>query len=89
MYIVIFSLKRLQCNILEHSLVPKFKKLDAIEMNDMKEKYNITNNSHIPEISRFDPVALAIGLMPGEICHIERPSKTSIYSDYYRYCINK
>ena len=52
------------------------------------EKYNITESKQIPEISRFDPTALAIGLKPGRIVHIERPSKTAVVGSYYRYCIN-
>ena len=51
-------------------------------------KMNIVDNSKIPEISRFDPVAIAIGLRPGDICEIIRPSITSITGTYYRYCIN-
>ena len=88
-YIVIFSIKRLQFNILNHMLIPNHSKLTSNEAIQMKQKYNITDNAQLPEISRFDPVALAIGLRPGEVCHIQRPSKTAIYGDYYRYCLNK
>jgi len=45
--------------------------------------------SLFPEISRFDAVALSIGMRPGEICRISRPSKTSVISYYYRLCVNK
>ena len=41
----------------------------------------------IPEISRFDPVALALLMRPKQICKIIRSSKTSITSDFYRICI--
>jgi DNA-directed RNA polymerase subunit H (RpoH/RPB5) len=51
------------------------------------EKYNIKNKSLFPYISRFDPVARVIGLRPGQVCHIVRPSKTSIKANYYRVCI--
>ena len=40
----------------------------------------------MPQISRYDPVAQAIGLRPGQICKITRPSKTAITSNYYRIC---
>ena len=70
-------------------LIPNHRKLTSNEAIQMKQKYNITDNAQLPEISRFDPVALAIGLRPGEVCHIQRPSKTAIYGDYYRYCLNK
>ena len=87
-FIVIESLKRLQFNILEHSLVPKHIKLHKNEIETLLKKYNINHINQLPEISRFDPVARAICLRPGEVCSIERPSKTSIESNYFRICIN-
>ena len=87
-YIIVFSLKRLQYNVLDHSLVPKHKKLTFEESNEVMKKYNILDKSQFPEISRFDPIALAIGLRPNEICEITRPSKTAIHGTYYRYCLN-
>ena len=51
------------------------------------QKYNITELSQMPDISRFDPVARAICLRPGQVCHIIRPSKTAIEADYFRVCI--
>jgi DNA-directed RNA polymerase subunit H len=87
-FVVILSLKRLQFNVLDHELVPKHRILDDGEHQVFLKKYNIRLPSQIPEISRFDPVALCIGLRPGSIVHITRPSKTAIKGDYYRYCIN-
>jgi DNA-directed RNA polymerase subunit H (RpoH/RPB5) len=86
-YIAILSLKRLQFNILEHTLVPQHSVLTEESANQVKQMYNIIDDSQLPEISRFDPVALAIGLRPGQICRIVRNSKTAIKSDYYRICI--
>tara|TARA_B100000886_G_scaffold106371_1_gene70920 strand:+ start:6783 stop:7442 length:660 start_codon:yes stop_codon:yes gene_type:complete len=87
-YINIVSLKALQYNILEHKLVPSHKILNDIEETEFKNKYNIRDNSQIPEISRFDPVAKLIGIRPDQICEIERNSKTAIKTKYYRCCIN-
>lgn len=87
-FVVILSLKRLQFNVLDHELVPKHRILNNEEHQVFLKKYNIRLPSQIPEISRFDPVALCIGLRPGSIVHITRPSKTAIKGDYYRYCIN-
>ena len=53
----------------------------------IKKKFNIVNNSQLPEISRFDPVAQSLCMRPGEVCEILRPSKTAIKSPYYRICI--
>jgi DNA-directed RNA polymerase subunit H (RpoH/RPB5) len=85
-FITVFNITRLQFNILEHTLVPPHRKLLLEEANDIKKKYNITDDSQIPDISRFSPVAQAIALRPGELCEIIRPSRTSITSKFYRIC---
>lgn len=86
-YINIISLKRLQFNILNHTLVPPHRILSATELVQVKNKYNIMNDNQFPEMSRFDPVAQAIGIRPGEVCEIERQSRTAITSKYYRICV--
>jgi len=50
-------------------------------------KYNIENDKQLPQISRFDPVAKAILLRPGEVCKIIRYDKISLQNDYYRICV--
>ncbi len=85
-YIVIFNLKQLAFNILDHALVPPHRILNSEEDATMRKNYNISNDSELPEISRFDPVAKAIGLRPKQICEILRPSKTSIETKFYRLC---
>ena len=50
------------------------------------KKYNFLNDSHIPANSRFSPVSQVIGIRPGQICRIQRPSKTSITTNFYRIC---
>lgn len=84
----VISLKRLQFNILEHKMVPNHVILSNKDKDEFYEKYNIVNIKQIPEISRFDPVAQVIGIKPGEICEIKRPSKTAIDALYYRACVN-
>ena len=85
-FCTILTLKQLQFNILDHSLVPPHKILSNEEINNIKTKYNITQNNQFPEISRFDPVAQAIGLRPDQVCEIIRGSKTAITTKYYRLC---
>jgi len=51
------------------------------------KKYQIKSKTQLPEISRFDPQALVIGIRPGEICKIQRPSSTALTTDYYRVCV--
>ena len=87
--VVIQSIQRLQYNILEHTLVPKHTIItDNLEIEQIKNKYNIDNNNQFPRISRFDPVAVVLCVKPGQICKIIRKSKTSVESTYYRMCVN-
>jgi DNA-directed RNA polymerase subunit H len=86
-FIVIQSIQRLQFNILNHNLVPDHKVISKMEVENVKKRFNIINNDMFPEISRFDPVAQAIGIRPGEVCEITRQSKTAIKSLYYRICV--
>jgi DNA-directed RNA polymerase I, II, and III subunit RPABC1 len=86
-FIVIENIKRLQFNILKHVLVPAHNILTVSQVEDVMKRYNITDTIQFPDISRFDPVARAIGIRPGQVCHILRPSKTAVQSDYYRICI--
>lgn len=86
-FIIIQTLKRLQYNILNHTLVPPHHILAAHQVQKIKERYNIMSDAQFPDISRFDPVAQAIGIRPGQVCEILRPSKTAISAPYYRICV--
>jgi DNA-directed RNA polymerase subunit H (RpoH/RPB5) len=85
--IVIQSIKRLQFNILDHTLVPEHRVLTQDEVLSVKKRYNIMDDTQFPDISRFDPVAQVIGIRPGQVCEIIRPSKTAIKGYYYRICV--
>jgi DNA-directed RNA polymerase subunit H (RpoH/RPB5) len=85
-FIILQPLKRLQFNILDHVLVPPHRVLTLEETIQVKKKYNIINDEQFPIITRFDPAAQAIGIRPGEVCEIIRPSKTAISAPYYRIC---
>lgn len=86
-FIVIQNLKRLQFNILKHVLVPPHRVLSSAEVISIKRRYNVMDDNQFPDISRFDPVAQAIGIRPGQVCEIIRPSKTAISAPYYRICM--
>lgn len=86
-FIVIQNLKRLQFNILKHVLVPPHRVLSTSETNQIRKRYNVMSDGQFPDISRFDPVAQAIGIRPGQVCEIIRPSKTAISAPYYRICM--
>ena len=86
-YFSIFNLNNYLYNVLEHEYVPQHTLLNQDEVDEVIKKYNIMEDSQWPEISRFDPVAQAIGLRPNQICKIIRSSETAITSTYYRRCI--
>ena len=86
-FVVIHNISRLQFNLLEHSLVPPIKILTEGETSQLMVKYNLKDITQLPEISRFDPQALAIALRPGQVCEIERKSVTAMKYEYYRVCV--
>lgn len=86
-FVVIHNIKRLQYNILKHTLVPKSSILTPTEVEVLKQKYNLVSVNQLPEVSRFDPQALAICLRPGEVCKYNRKSTTALNTEYYRVCV--
>lgn len=86
--VILLTLNRIQLNILKHEIVPKHTILTEDEIATVKTRFNICSDDQFPEISRFDPVAMLIFIKPGEVCRIDRPSKTAIFAPYYRRCIN-
>ena len=86
-FIVMHNIKRLQFNILKHTLVPTCSILNQVDTENLKKTYNLKTLSQLPEISRFDPQALAICLRPGEVCKYERKSVTAMNTIYYRICV--
>jgi DNA-directed RNA polymerase subunit H len=86
-FIIPYNIARLQFNILKHELVPPATVLNPEEEDALFKKYNLTNAKNLPEISRFDPQAMAIGIRPGQIVKLERKSPTAMNAVYYRVCI--
>jgi DNA-directed RNA polymerase subunit H (RpoH/RPB5) len=86
-FVVIHNIKRLQFNILKHSLVPNMTILGETEKAELFKRYSLQSEKNLPEISRFDPQSLATMLRPGQICKLERKSATALSKDYYRICI--
>jgi DNA-directed RNA polymerase subunit H (RpoH/RPB5) len=86
-FIVLHNIARLQYNILEHVLNPQVSILDENKTKEMMQKYNLKTTQQLPEISRFDPLALALALRPGQVCEMTRSSATALTAKYYRICI--
>lgn len=86
-FVVIFNIQRLQFNILNHELVPPTTVLTSVEKDELMKRLQIRSLAQLPEISRFDPHAIALGMRPEQVCRIRRPSPTALYTDYYRVCV--
>lgn len=75
-------------NPLEHMLVPPHEKVASEQVEDLLKSIFCTSRNKLP-IIRFheDPIARLLGLVPGDIVKILRPSPTSlVYEPYYRVC---
>jgi DNA-directed RNA polymerase subunit H (RpoH/RPB5) len=86
-FVVIHNIHRLQYNILNHNLVPSCVVLTDDESEQFKKTYNIKSNLQLPEISRFDPQALALCMRPGQVGKFTRKSITALETNYYRICV--
>tara|TARA_Y100000591_G_C21695326_1_gene625350 strand:+ start:242 stop:868 length:627 start_codon:yes stop_codon:yes gene_type:complete len=86
-FVVIHNIHRLQFNILQHNLVPKCNILSEEDENNLMVELKIKTKKQLPEISRFDPQALALCLRPGNIAKFTRKSITALETLYYRVCV--
>jgi len=86
-FLVVHNIARLMFNILDHKLVPPCTTLGETEVAELLKKYNLESTKKLPEVSRFDPVSLAICLRPGQVCKIERSSPTALANTFYRVCV--
>lgn len=86
-FVVLHNIKRLQFNLLNHVLQPKVKTLDQEETKKLLDTYNLKTVQQLPEISRYDPLALAIALRPNQVVELIRSSQTALETTYYRVCV--
>jgi len=87
LYVQLFFVESLQRNILNHEYVPIHEILTEEEFsNQVKNVYKLSNRYQLPLIDRCDPVAKFIGMKPGTVCKITRPSESSGQYISYRCC---
>lgn len=67
----------------KHFLVPKHTKLGDSEKQKLAEKYNIRLLS-LPKILSDDPAIAKLDVKAGDVIKIDRKSKTSGVTTYYR-----
>jgi DNA-directed RNA polymerase subunit H (RpoH/RPB5) len=85
-FVQIISLNQLLINIVDHRDVPKHEVITEEEKNELLEKYHI-KETNLPNILREDAMAIYLGLTPGEVVRILRPSPTSGTYVSYRICV--
>lgn len=75
-------------NPLEHELVPRHEPVPQAEVPDLLKRLRVNEKTQLP-IIRFhtDPIARLLGLVPGDIVKITRPSPSSGEYIVYRVCL--
>ena len=86
LYVNIFWINTLLFNILEHEYVPKHQKITNEDFKELKSMYNLNSKQQLPLISKHDPVAKVLGVRPGDIVKITRPSQSCGKYITYRCC---
>ena len=74
-------------DVTKHILVPKHSKLSEADKKKLLEKYTI-GAKQLPKILIIDPAIQSLKPKVGEVIKIERDSKTSGISYYYRVIID-
>ena len=85
-FVNVYDINSYLFNILKHEMVPDHTVLTEKEKEQIIKQYYVDDITKFPNISRFDPVALAIGLRPNQMVKINRSSPTAIETLYYRIC---
>ena len=84
--ITFFHIKQVVVNMSRHVLVPPHRKLTAEEAKIEIAKLHLTQKSQLPLIKHHDMQSRILGLVPGDIVEVLRPSPTSGVSRVLRIC---
>lgn len=85
--VAFFHIKNLISNPASHTMVPPHRKLDADEITTVLSRLHMRSKNEFPRILyHIDMQARVLGLVPGDLVEIRRPSPTA--GDYvaYRVC---
>lgn len=83
-----FCVYEIVINPLDHVLVPRHEAVPAEEVPELMKRIRITEKSQLPLIRyHTDPIGRLIGLVPGDIVKITRPSPASGEYILYRACV--
>ena len=84
--ICFFHIKQMVVHLGRHVLVPRHRKLTEEEATKEIERLQITQKSQFPLIKHSDIQARILGLVPGDLVEIMRPSPTSGVNRVLRIC---
>jgi DNA-directed RNA polymerase subunit H (RpoH/RPB5) len=82
-----FCLKNLISNPSKHFMVPPHRKLTQEETQEVLKNLHMRSVNEFPHIKfHFDMQARVLGLVPGDVVEIQRPSETAGVYTFYRVC---
>ena len=89
-FVSVINIKRLLFDITMHEKVPPhFVLSDEEHIAFCKKRQQQEKGYELSKISRFDPVAVVMGVRPEQVVRIVRPSKTAVEEIDYRVCVNE
>lgn len=82
-----FHVKNLITNPAKHYMVPPHRKLSQDEINNIIHQLHMKSKNELPHIKYHrDIQTRVLGLVPGDVVEIKRPSETSGIFTLYRIC---
>lgn len=82
-----FQIKNLISNPARHIMVPKHRKCNPNEIAQIMSKLRLKSKYELPHIKyHIDMQARVLGLVPGDVVEIMRPSETAGVTYIYRVC---
>jgi DNA-directed RNA polymerase subunit H (RpoH/RPB5) len=84
--LVFFHIKQVVVHLGKHVLVPPHRKLTAEEAKEEMERLHLTQKSQLPLIKHHDIQSRLMGLVPGDIIEVMRPSPTAGIARVLRIC---
>jgi DNA-directed RNA polymerase subunit H (RpoH/RPB5) len=81
-----FHIKQVVVHPGRHVLVPPHRKLSADEAKAAMDRLHVTQKSQFPLIKHHDMQSRTLGLVPGDVVEILRPSPTAGISKILRIC---
>ena len=82
-----YGLKNLLSNPARHRMVPPHRRLTTEEADTVKTRLHMKSKSEFPHIKFHEDIqARVLGLVPGDVVEITRPSETAGVTVMYRIC---